>query len=79
MITCPYSTENAAPRMYRKGITKGFRCYLYIIIMMNHGKKIGMRIIGRPEVLPGDVERLAVAKAAADVDGEGRRYDGGRR
>jgi hypothetical protein len=42
-------------------------------------KKIGMRIIGRPEVLPGDVERLAVAKAAADVDGEGRRYDGGRR
>jgi len=47
--------------------------------MMNHGKKIGMRIIGRPEVLPGDVERLAVAKAAADVDGEGRRYDGGRR
>ncbi len=57
MITCPYSTENAAPRMYRsmicqrgmqmgfKGITKGFRCYLYIIIMMNHGKKIGMRIM----------------------------------
>jgi hypothetical protein len=44
MITCPYWTENAVPRMYRsmlcqrgvqrgfKGITKGFRCYLYIII-----------------------------------------------